>query len=73
MSISVLAEQSLKEPSVHLPVFLFGTHFIGGTKMDAIRTYVAGVDVHKEVLAISVLRGDADAESEVIILTRGAR
>ena len=34
--------------------------------MDAIRTHVAGVDVHKEVLAITVLRGDADAEPEVI-------
>lgn len=30
--------------------------------MDALRTHVAGVDVHKEILAITVLRGDADSE-----------
>lgn len=34
--------------------------------MEAIRTHVAGVDVHKEVLAITVVRGPADAEPEVI-------
>lgn len=31
----------------------------------ALRTHVAGVDVHKEVLAITVLIGDADKEPEV--------
>lgn len=34
--------------------------------MQAIRTHVAGVDVHKEVLAITVLRGKADESPEVI-------
>jgi transposase len=34
--------------------------------MQALRTHVAGVDVHKEVLAITVLRGNGDAEPEVI-------
>jgi transposase len=34
--------------------------------MDALRTHVAGVDVHKEVLAITILRGNADAKVEVI-------
>lgn len=34
--------------------------------MQALRTHVAGVDVHKEILAITVLRGAADAEPEVI-------
>ena len=34
--------------------------------MDAIRTHVAGVDVHKEVLAITVLKGDAEAKSEAL-------
>lgn len=34
--------------------------------MDAIRTHVAGVDVHKEVLAITVVRGTADADPEVM-------
>ena len=32
--------------------------------MDALRTNVAGVDVHKDVLAITVLKGAADAVSE---------
>ena len=31
-----------------------------------LRTQVAGVNVHKEMLAITVLRGAADAEPEVI-------
>ena len=34
--------------------------------MEAIRTHVAGVDVHKEILAITVLRGKADEAPEVI-------
>ena len=34
--------------------------------MKALRTHVAGVDVHKEILAITVLRGAADQEPEVI-------
>lgn len=34
--------------------------------MQALRCHVAGVDVHKEILAITVLRGDADSEPEVI-------
>jgi transposase len=34
--------------------------------MQLLRTNVAGVDVHKEVLAITVLRGAADSEPEVI-------
>jgi transposase len=34
--------------------------------MQAIRTHVAGVDVHKEVLAITILRGPADCEPEEI-------
>lgn len=34
--------------------------------MQALRTSVAGVDVHKEMLAITVLRGAADAEPEVL-------
>ena len=33
--------------------------------MKAIRTHVAGVDVHKEMLAITVLIGEADAEPQV--------
>ncbi len=33
--------------------------------MKAMRTHVAGVDVHKEMLAITVLIGDADSEPEV--------
>jgi transposase len=39
--------------------------------MQALRTHVAGVDVHKDVLAITVLRGRADAEPEVIQLECG--
>ncbi len=34
--------------------------------MQALQTHVAGVDVHKEILAITVLMGDADKEPEVI-------
>lgn len=34
--------------------------------MHALRTHVAGVDVHKEVLAITILRGDLENEPEVI-------
>ncbi len=34
--------------------------------MEVLRTHVAGVDVHKEILAITVLIGDADKEPEVI-------
>ncbi len=34
--------------------------------MQAIRTHVAGVDVHKEILAITVVRGSADEVPEVI-------
>ena len=34
--------------------------------MDALRTHVAGVDVHKEVLAITVLRGDAGSVPEEV-------
>lgn len=34
--------------------------------MQPLRTHVAGVDVHKEVLVITVLRGDADKEPEAI-------
>lgn len=34
--------------------------------MQVLKTHVAGVDVHKEKLAITVLRGGADAEPEVI-------
>ena len=37
--------------------------------MQAIRTKVAGVDVHKEILAITVLTGDADKEPEVLQFT----
>jgi len=33
--------------------------------MKAMRTHVAGVDVHKEMLAITVLIGDADSEPKV--------
>lgn len=33
--------------------------------MEAIRTHVAGVDVHKEILAITVLIGDRDSEPTV--------
>lgn len=33
--------------------------------MEALRTHVAGVDVHKKILAISVLIGDADCEPSV--------
>lgn len=33
--------------------------------MEAMRTHVAGVDVHKEMLAITVLIGDHDSEPEV--------
>jgi transposase len=33
--------------------------------MEALRTHVAGVDVHKEILAITVLIGDADKEPAV--------
>jgi transposase len=34
--------------------------------MEALRTHVAGVDVHKEILAITVLRGGADKRPEVL-------
>lgn len=34
--------------------------------MQALRTHVAGVDVHKDILAITILRGQADSEPEVI-------
>ena len=34
--------------------------------MKALRTHVAGVDVHKDILAITVLRGSADSEPEEI-------
>jgi transposase len=34
--------------------------------MEAIRTHIAGIDVHKEMLAITVLRGTADQKPEVI-------
>ena len=37
--------------------------------MDALRTHVAGVDVHKDVLAITVLRGEPDAKPEEIQFT----
>lgn len=33
--------------------------------MEPIRTHVAGVDVHKEILAITVLRGPADSAPEI--------
>ena len=33
--------------------------------MKAIRTHVAGVDVHKEIIVITVLVGDADLEPAV--------
>ncbi|MGE0528732.1 MAG: hypothetical protein AB7G93_11925 [Bdellovibrionales bacterium] len=33
--------------------------------MHAIRTNVAGVDVHKQILAITILKGDADKEPKV--------
>lgn len=39
--------------------------------MQALRNHVAGIDVHKEVLAITVLRGNADVEPEVIQLESG--
>jgi len=44
---------------------LLVSHLLGG-EMEAIRTHVAGVDVHKEILAITVLRGKADEAPEVI-------
>lgn len=34
--------------------------------MKAIRNHVAGVDIHKEVIVITVIRGEADQESEII-------
>lgn len=34
--------------------------------MQAIRTHVAGVDVHRDLLAITVIRGEADKTPEVI-------
>lgn len=34
--------------------------------MEAIRTHVAGVDVHKEVLAITAIRGQADSEPDIL-------
>jgi len=34
--------------------------------MQPLRTHVAGVDVHKEILAVTVLRGAVDAEPEII-------
>ena len=34
--------------------------------MEALRTHVAGVDVHREILAITILRGGADELPEVI-------
>jgi len=37
--------------------------------MQAMRTHVAGVDVHKEILAITILRGDLEDEPEVIQFT----
>lgn len=37
--------------------------------MQALRTHVAGVDVHKEILAITVLIGDADKEPEATQFT----
>lgn len=37
--------------------------------MEALRTHVAGVDVHKEILAITVLIGDADKEPQVTQFT----
>lgn len=46
-----------------IPVLLFRIGVLG---MQALRTHVAGIDVHKEVLAITVLRGGADSEPEVI-------
>lgn len=36
-----------------------------GGKMQAIRTHVAGVDVHKKILAIAVLIGEADQQPRV--------
>ena len=36
--------------------------------MEVFRTHVAGVDVHKDMLAITVLRGEAGAEPEKIQL-----
>ncbi len=33
--------------------------------MEALRTHVAGVDVHKEILAITVLIGDRESEPTV--------
>lgn len=36
--------------------------------MQALKTHVAGVDVHKEILAITVLLGAADAEPEALEL-----
>ena len=37
-----------------------------GGAMEAIRTHVAGVDVHKEILAITILIGKADETPQVI-------
>ena len=34
--------------------------------MEALRTHVAGIDVHKEILAITILIGKADQKPEVI-------
>ena len=34
--------------------------------MEAIRTHVAGVDVHKDVLAITVVRGKADEQPDIV-------
>lgn len=39
--------------------------------METIKTHVAGVDVHKEVLAITVLRGSAEAEPEEVQFSCG--
>lgn len=36
--------------------------------MKALKTHVAGVDVHKEILAITVLRGESDQEPEALHL-----
>jgi transposase len=69
-----LAEWVLKGPrdGDHLPVgqgLDSATHFFlvirSTKKMEALRTHVAGVDVHKEMLAITVLIGSADSEPGV--------
>ena len=42
-----------------------------GRVMQAIRTFVAGVDVHKDVLAVTVLQGKADEKPEILQFEAG--